>query len=481
VPGAAAAAQTSAGAGHGPGASAGAGAAAIQAENARPGSPEWRINYRNSGHRASDDQHRQIQGYASACSVNLGETIDFHITVAPAQGYTVTVYRLGHYGGAGGRALLTSPALTGQTGAAPAVNPGDGLVTCDWPVGWRLTVPHDWLSGVYLALLSNDSGYQAYVPFVVRDDARAADFCVVLPVTTHQAYNHYPLDGQRGKSLYLGFDPAGQPTYETRAAKVSFDRPYARNGWPPHFEDDHDLVQWVEREGYDVVYATSVDLHAGRLRPERYRALVHSGHDEYWSQQMRDATRAAQAAGTHFAFMSANTDYWHIRFEPSAAGVADRVVTCYKTWPDPVRGQLPTMLWRDLGQPEQEFVGAMVKSQVATEDPLTVAAAGHWFWAGSGARGGDRIPRLIRVEADQCYGRVPLPPHRSYTLLAESTYRDKQGVAQRHNTTLYQAPSGAWVFCSGTFGWNRGLIRPGYLDQRVAQGTHNLFERLRAA
>lgn len=454
------------------------GAAAIRAENALPGSPEWRINYNHNGHRPSDDRSRQIQGYASACSVNVGEAIDFHVTVAPAQEYTITVYRLGHYGGVGARALVTSPRLRGVTAPAPTTDAKSGLVSCDWPVGWRLRTPTSWLSGVYLALLTNAAGYQAYVPFVVRDDARAADFCVVLPVTTHQAYNQYPQDSRTGKSLYLGYDAAGQATYDARAAKVSFDRPYAGNGWPPHFEDDHDFVQWVEREGYDVVYATSVDLHAGRVRADRYRAFAHSGHDEYWSPQMRQATRAAQAAGTHFAFMSANTDYWRIRFEPSAAGVPDRVVVCYKTWPDPVSDE-PTRLWRDLGAPEQAFVGAMVRSQVGSQDPLTVAADGHWFWAGSGARDGDRIRDLVRVEADQCYARVPLPAHRSYTLLAESIYRDKQGAPQRHNSTLYQAPSGAWVFCSGTFGWNRGLIRPGYADPRIQRGTRNLFDRIR--
>ncbi|MGH3416361.1 MAG: N,N-dimethylformamidase beta subunit family domain-containing protein, partial [Actinocrinis sp.] len=47
----------------------------IQAENRRPGSRDWKIGAGSTV--AADDLGRQIKGYASAASVNLGESIDF--------------------------------------------------------------------------------------------------------------------------------------------------------------------------------------------------------------------------------------------------------------------------------------------------------------------------------------------------------------------------------------------------------------------
>ena len=75
----------------------------IVLENQYPGTNNWRINY-NTG-TFSDDVAQQIKGYASATSVNHGGSINFHITVNPAQTYAIDVYRMGWYGGAGGRLI----------------------------------------------------------------------------------------------------------------------------------------------------------------------------------------------------------------------------------------------------------------------------------------------------------------------------------------------------------------------------------------
>src|SRR5262249_37001531 len=58
----------------------------IVAENQRAGSSGWRL-----GGPVSDDWNKQIKGYASATSVPPGGTIGFHVTVNPAQTYTIDV------------------------------------------------------------------------------------------------------------------------------------------------------------------------------------------------------------------------------------------------------------------------------------------------------------------------------------------------------------------------------------------------------
>src|SRR3954470_17997058 len=67
----------------------------IVVENQQPGTSSWQIPWGSEG----SDAIGQIKGYASAASVNKGEPITFHVTVNPAQTFTIDVYRLGWYQG----------------------------------------------------------------------------------------------------------------------------------------------------------------------------------------------------------------------------------------------------------------------------------------------------------------------------------------------------------------------------------------------
>src|SRR5258708_38634124 len=60
------------------------------AENLNSGSLNWQIGL--SGYSRSDDESLQIEGYASATSINKGEAITFYITVNPIpQTYSIDI------------------------------------------------------------------------------------------------------------------------------------------------------------------------------------------------------------------------------------------------------------------------------------------------------------------------------------------------------------------------------------------------------
>ena len=75
------------------------GSNAIVCENFNAGSPsgEWDV----SG--AGDPS---IQGFATAMSVNRGETVRFKINT-DASSYSLAIYRMGYYGGSGARLIAT--------------------------------------------------------------------------------------------------------------------------------------------------------------------------------------------------------------------------------------------------------------------------------------------------------------------------------------------------------------------------------------
>src|SRR5437773_2681689 len=175
-------------------------ASPIVLENQQPSSGNWQMGLYSS-FRPADDVVKQIKGYASATSVNLGESITFHVTVTPAQSYTMDVYRMGWYQGLLGRLMQSIGPLQGVEQPACPVDAGTGLIECDWTASYTLTVPTTWTSGVFLVMLTNAQGYQNYITFVVRDDARVADILFQQAVATYQAYNNYPDDNASGKCL----------------------------------------------------------------------------------------------------------------------------------------------------------------------------------------------------------------------------------------------------------------------------------------
>lgn len=423
------------------------------------------------GPRAADDVHRQIKGFSSAGAVAPGESIDFHITVDPPQPFDVDVYRIGHYDGQGATKITSSPRLSGLVQPAPLT--ADRTVSCHhWWLSWRLPVPSYWNAGAYVAVLTTADGYRSHIPFTVRD-TRPADLLLVLPDITWQAYNLYPEDGRTGASLYHAWDEQGRLLGESDAATtVSFDRPYAGAGLPLHVGHAYDVIRWAERYGYDLAYANARDLHAGRIDPACYRGVIFPGHDEYWSVPMRTAVERAREHGTSLVFLSANTLYWQVELAPSPSGPA-RLLTCRKR-----RGPGRPTLWREQDRAEQQLLGIQYAGPVPRPYPLIVRNAGHWMWESTGAHEGDGIEGLVAAEADRYYPRTPLPAHEERVLLAHSPYTDRQGARRHQETSLYRAPSGAWVFASGTFAWSPALDRPGHTDARVQRATANLLDRI---
>ncbi|MCI4063593.1 hypothetical protein MRQ36_13765 [Micromonospora sp. R77] len=448
----------------------------VERENRAAGEPWWPTQ--DPG-RDSDDHRRQIQGYASATSVAPGESIDFHVAVDPVGRYRISLHRLGWYGGAGARTVLTSPEFDGAPQPVPPADPTTGTIACRWPVSWTVRIPDDWTSGLYQAVFTSADGWRACTPFVVRDDRRAAAIAVVLPVTTWQAYNQWPMDRQHGRSLYNGYSETGRQTPDTRAMEVSYDRPYAGDGIPTHLARDHDAIQWLERNHYDVSYATSLDLHSGRLDPTRHAGIVFAGHDEYWSVQMRRAAERAVAASGSLAFFGANSSYWHIRVRSAADGRPERVVACAKSADDPgLDADGPTIRWREIGRPEQAMIGVQYNGIVDGRQPLVVRSAEHWFWAGTGVADGDRIPGVVCGEADGLDPTAPRPAASTATVLSASPYRTRYGRRQVQNTHLYGTPEGGLVFASGTLCWTAALNQPGYRDERIERATANLLDRI---
>lgn len=458
----------------------------IVIENQYAGTTSWKLD------QPADDIAMQIKGYATATSVNIGGTIDFQISVTPAgTTYTIEIYRIGWYGGTGGRLMQSSSPLTGKTQPSPSIDPSTGMVSAaNWKndgAEYTLVVPTNWASGVYLAKLINANGYDNYITFVVRDDNRSADFLYQHASTTSQAYNNFPDDGVMGKSLYR-YNSSGPNTIagDRRAVKVSFDRPYAANGGTGLlFDWEMDLILWLEKSGYDVTYAANKDLHNNGAALQNHKGFISGGHDEYWTKEMFDAAENARDAGTHLAFMGANVAYWQSRLESN-----DRVLVVYKNPsidPEP-NPALKTDQFRNLGRAEQTLVGVQYDSHNNSSTNNTayiVQNSNYWVYNDTSFANGSSVARITGYEIDRFFDPndpnepdpYPGPPtNGTHILLSNSPFLNSQGNTVNAQSSIYQANSGAWVFATGTMSWSWALNQSGYIDARIQQTTANILD-----
>ena len=309
----------------------------ILAENRHAGTDRWDIPW--AGYQITDDRQLNIKGYATATSVVQGGTIGLRITTTRREPYTVDVYRLGYYGGKGGRHIAHLGPFAGSPQPACFTVRATGMVTCPWRTSVRLHVPFSWTSGVYFAVLTTPgSHYQSEIMFTVRD-RRPAGLVYMSSVNTYQAYNNFPYDPPAGVGWDDGAHPlTGRSLYDFNspvtsvypdgrpAVKVSFNRPYCSqygnpgNGGLTDFEPF--LIAFLEKRGYDVTYVTDVDVDANPSLLRRHRALIVAGHSEYWSKRMYDGAYAARDHGVSLAFITSNEIYWQVRFEPRRRGTA---------------------------------------------------------------------------------------------------------------------------------------------------------------
>jgi hypothetical protein len=278
-------------------------------ENKKPGSRDWqltRVRYNESQQRTS-----LIEGYCSKQSVKAGEKLDIMVSTDPGIPYKLDIFRTGYYGGTGARLVKSIGPLQGKAQPVPSSTLGEkNLHECKWEVSTTITIPKDWVSGVYIGKLctipaKQDLPYwESYIIFIITDD-RPVDLLFQCSDNTWQAYNRWP----DNYSIYT--HPKG---VQGPWATVSFDRPYGRQsqymgivndplsfGSGEFISFERPFSYFLEAEGYDVSYCGNADL----LNPDRAlmaKAFLSIGHDEYWDIRQFRSVEKLKENGVNLLF-----------------------------------------------------------------------------------------------------------------------------------------------------------------------------------
>ena len=462
----------------------------VRLENERPGTTDWQLTYTRvdrGGYRCP-----WIEGYVTRTSLRAGEALEVCVSTDPPSPFTLEIYRMGWYGGAGGRLVATVGPIEGTARPLPPVGP-ERIRECAWTPSVTLAVGDDWPSGVYLGKLKATAGrFESYVVFVVRDD-RPCDLLVQTSENTWNAYNRWPDD----YSLYVN----GR---EDRRAlmpgvRTSFDRPFGKycqimdnplsQGSGEFLLWEFPLAHWLEREGYDVSYITNSDTHADPAGLRRARGFLSVGHDEYWSLEMFANLKAAVADGLNVGFLSANTCCFVAPLTPNAEGVPDRTITRLGRFGGVSKAEEAQMGPFPMeGPDESSLIGARTVSPFNGSGDWAVSDPDHWLFEGTGMRTGDSIPGLVGWEFHG--DPAPIP---GLEVVARGPTLNSGGRSAEFTATIYPGPKGNLVFNAATIFWAQGLSSPpGHIppyshfgrphgpDPRVRRITANLLGRFLA-
>jgi len=457
----------------------------IADENAQPGTRDWML----TGARIDPSTKYRcpwIEGYCSHASARAGDTVEFFVSANPVSPFTLDIYRLGYYGGAGGRLMRALGELPGQTQPEPEIGP-KRLRNCQWTPAARLTIPSDWTSGVYLGKLTAlADGAQSYLIFIVRDD-RLADLIVQCSDNTWQAYNRWP-------SQFALYDDGQAQWYWGGGVQVSYNRPYGKycqifdaplsTGSGEFLLWEFPFAYWLEKHGYDVTYISNRDTHADAAGLRRAKGFLSVGHDEYWSIEMYRNVQAALEAGVSLGFFSGNAICGKIAYdEPSRA--FERVGVFGP--PGGMRDFTRMKVLLHERPYANELIGAHSTGQVTGGADWICSLPDHWIYAGTGMKSGDSIPGVIGWE----WHGDPAPIPGLEIVATGPTQRapDKPNGGV-YTATVYPGPNGAVVFNAATCWWADSLSQPpGYVrpkvytepkgpDERLQRITANVLERM---
>lgn len=436
-----------------------------------------------------------LEAYANAVSVEAGQSIGFCVALqsGATTGLRLDIFRRGQitfqdsqfgteadqiYNGdyrnkiavSSGQTAVKSITFNAAVRTVPA---GAAQSGCGWPVTVSWAVPSNAALDVYLGRFTRGTDI-SWVAFVVRPAAanRGAFSKVLcqLSVNTYQAYNPWG-----GGCFYA------PPVSNQLLDQVSFDRPCQL--WD-YLLYDEPIVGWLAGN-LPVEFCTNVDLNADDTLLDNYLLFISLGHDEYWSEEMRDRIELFGSKGGNVLFLGGNTIYRRVDLS-SAARIMRRVKL-----PD---ASVLSPSWDDFGRPEalttglQWSGGHWSSALPAPGVPYTVVAnSSHWVLAGTGLLTGSTFGStaqggIIGYETDAAIldgqGAPTAPTPSDFVPIAHADLPGwtDNGPGAEATMGLFARDGGGVVVAAGTTGWGQGLA---VNDPAVVRLTRNLTNVLR--
>jgi hypothetical protein len=301
-----------------------------------------------------DGERGEIWAYTDRVSYRPGETLTLHVS-ATARSFDLAIHR----DGADLVPVFSARGIEARWQDTPDQCSVEG---CGWAPTWELRIPPEWPSGAYRFTLTAEGRDGARIschhliilcPPRGRREGRLVQVAATgtwLAYNTFGGSNHYqgitgPERNQfatrvstqrpwcRGfvvlppaaprVPLEVDLPPLAAPRYPHMewAYATGHSKKYASAGWASY--DGH-FFRWAERAGYAIDLISQNELQSEPGCLSDHACAVFTGHDEYWSWEMRDAVDSFVERGGGAARFAGNF-LWQTRIENEG-----RTQVCYK-------------------------------------------------------------------------------------------------------------------------------------------------------
>lgn len=329
------------------------------------------------------------------------------------------------------------------------------MVECSW-LDPKVISTSNFSPGLYLVNTSSSSS-NSFNYFVIRTPNPAGTSLYKTSFMTLAAYNSWG-----GYSLYHGDD--GQ--LNSRASKVSLDRPLDQEAQNFIFEYEIPIAVAVSKNLKNVSWASDLDVHRGITNLKKVKQIVTSGHDEYWTPSERNAVESAVAKGTNLFVTGANTMYWRVRTENSPNGLDRRIISYKNTDLDPIKNQVDsTAMWRQQPKmrPESMLLGNLYNDWYwhcnADTTDWVIADINWWGYKGTGANSNSRYFGLVGREVDEVpVGHYSIPRSTQIVAHTSKICNDESGnYTLNHDATFTSKLLAGSTFAVGSQTWTCAL------------------------
>jgi len=300
--------------------------------NAKVKASGWEIPSRNFS--------ADTAGFATPFSALPGETIGISLTCT-APSFFLTIYRMGFYGGAGGKLVMKTQVQPCNNQTQTVMDRTTHFVAEKWNVTTRLETSK--LSpGMYLARINASDGHESFVPFVLKDKITKNRIVISVPFQTSLAYNTYTGQSAYGKN----------GNFSERARVLSFSAPFSEGyGSGIYYFYLQPLVKLVDQLNLNPSYVADTDIAQNSHVLDGVKVLISGGHDEYWTLEERQNVINARSLGMNLLLFGANAEYWRTRLTSSAHEGGLRM-EIYKSKSEDPNKLAPTVKYLDQGMPE---------------------------------------------------------------------------------------------------------------------------------
>lgn len=287
----------------------------------------------------------------------------------------------------------------------------DDLVDCGWPAAAEVVIPEDADSGTYYVRVALVGGEDEplELPFVVVRPqprrpksvallyatftwityARRATDGVIIPGLVSSAYTRN-ISGKLFFNLGMNIPlPRVQPFVHRSHLRDATTHQHL-------VHPERHAESWLASEGYAYECITDAELAENPELLDDFAALMIVGHNEYWTQSMRDGVDAYLSGGGNVISFSGNTAFWRVGYDPETKVIETRKTThpgegTGVAWLPPhewgerwhTDGK-PGGKWSYLGQSPSELLGLETLGWIDSGDrtafaPFTVTEPDHFL------------------------------------------------------------------------------------------------------